>query len=377
MAVSQRLPDELRALLPERVDLGGGLLVALDADEWAPKAIAAVLSGRYEEREARLVADLVPQGASVVEAGTAIGFVAMCAARASGTGKVITYDGNPAMTAAATRSFAINGLSAEARTGVLFPRARASSTPPRLSFRVDRNFLVSGLGPASDAVDGAAAGDGRIDVPTVPLENVIAECGARILIVDIEGGERDLLIEADLAAIETLIVEVHPAVLGVDGCLDVVRSLVGRGFRIDVARYAGDVMAFRRGHDGAGADLATAALRAMDAPSAEARLRRLAAVCGRWPQCRHLAIRHSEALLAAERAEDALAEAERAGDGDDTVRDAVVAAVRALLRLSRPARALEKLAALHAHEPATAETLFLKGRCAIAGRDFKQAKADL
>lgn len=373
------LPAALAALVPARASLCG-LSIALDAEAWPATAVAAILSGRYEQSEARLVRSLVAQGAGVVEAGTAIGFVAMCAARAAGPGRVTTFDGNPTMTAMARANFAANGIAAEARNGVLHPRAHAAHSGAMREFHVAADFLVSSLEGTARPASGAPLTSVR--VPTWELEAVLSETGASTLVVDIEGGEADLLADADLDAIDTLILELHPAVIGSDACMALAQSLSRRGLVLDPRHFHGHVAAFRRGGDSPG-EACLELLSGYFSLEAEApgrpgeAIAGLAALSQAWPECPFLAVQLAARLLAADRDEEAAACARRAAALDGDMAEPKLMLARIDLRARKPQPADTAMCDLTASQPGLADAWYWRGRAAMALRHLPAARQHL
>jgi hypothetical protein len=73
-----------------------------------------------------------------------------------------------------------------------------------------------------------------VEIPISCLEDTIADHGATVLICDIEGGEVELLGNADLSGIRLIILEAHYAEAGEAATDDLVRRLIGSGFSLDL-----------------------------------------------------------------------------------------------------------------------------------------------
>jgi hypothetical protein len=117
------------------------------------------------------------------------------------------------------------------------------NTPPTMPFAVSRDFWASRLGATADDPDIVEV----VDIPTASLEDAIAAHRATFLICDIEGGEVELLLRADLSSIETIIIETHYWAAGKRAISDLVRKLISEGFDIDLDLSAYHVTCFRRG----------------------------------------------------------------------------------------------------------------------------------
>jgi protein-L-isoaspartate O-methyltransferase len=84
--------------------------VFADHDTYAPEIIAGLENGWYEGQERWLAKEILQPGDRVIEAGTAVGFVAMTAASIIGADNVLTFDANPEMVVDAQQNFHRNGL---------------------------------------------------------------------------------------------------------------------------------------------------------------------------------------------------------------------------------------------------------------------------
>jgi FkbM family methyltransferase len=217
--------------------------VFVDTARYSEGIIRSLSAQTYEGKERSLVGELLQPDDRVLEVGTALGVVTMTAARIVGPEAVLAYDANPQIVADARRNFAFNELDLiQSRVGVLYNRRRIANAPAEVEFSVSRDFGASRLvvGPnGSDII-------GTVRVPTVCLEEEIARHRATVLIVDIEGGEVDLLTGADLAGVRLLIMETHESAVGVEAINDMMRWLSAHGFSADVPRTGKGMAVFRR-----------------------------------------------------------------------------------------------------------------------------------
>ena len=223
------------------VEIGGFALFA-DTANYDPEIIAALENGGYEAPERGLLPHLLRPGQRVIEVGTAAGLVTLTAAAVVGASNVVTFEANPDILADARENFHRNDFGAiDARFGVL-QNIRAYRDHQTLDFGIARQFWSSRLGARAD--------DPRIvsfiKVPTFCLEREILAHAADVLICDIEGGEADLLAEADLPGITLILMETHYRYAGRARIDDMIRSLVMRGFAIDLSMSAHEMVVLRR-----------------------------------------------------------------------------------------------------------------------------------
>jgi FkbM family methyltransferase len=250
--VRQRLIADAAPEEQERLELPPGrngklielddFTVFADLDNYAPKIIATLESGWYEERERRLVREIMLPEDRVIEAGTAVGLVAMTAASIVGAANVLTFDANPEIVADARHNFHRNGLGEiKSRLGILKNRQSIQGENETVDFYIAKQFWASRL-HASEHDESISK---KVQVPVFCLEDEIEAHRANVLICDIEGGEVDLLMQSDLTGIRKIIIETHWWV-GERETDEMMSKLISDGFSIDLGLSAGDVKTLRR-----------------------------------------------------------------------------------------------------------------------------------
>ncbi len=75
----------------------------------------------------------------------------------------------------------------------------------------------------------------KVTVESVPINQVLAEDRATVLVMDVEGAEIDLLRAADLSGLREIIVELHPHIVGEEATRAMIDDICARGF-IDAGR---------------------------------------------------------------------------------------------------------------------------------------------
>ena len=233
------IPDGRRGHV---VDIGG-LAVFVDEENYHKKIIAALESGDYEATERRLVSQLVTHVDRVIDMGTAIGVVAMTAARIAGGDNVVTFEANPDIAKDARDNFRRNGLEGlRSRVGILRNRRTITDPNQTMTFYIDKEFWASRLN--------ASAADRNIvktvELPIFCLEDAIEEHRATVLICDIEGAEVELLNGADLSAIRAIILETHYWAVGEVATDEMVRQLIMSGFSIHLGLSETRALVLRR-----------------------------------------------------------------------------------------------------------------------------------
>jgi FkbM family methyltransferase len=241
-----RAEQERRKLPPGR---NGRLIevdeftVFVDYDNYAPEIVATLESGLYEGRERWLVKEVLERDDKVIEAGTAIGLVAMTAASIVGGANVATFDANPEIVADAQRNFNRNSLKAiKSNWGILKNRQSFLGKGETVDFYIAKHFWASRL----HATEDDASIVKKVLVPVFCLEEEIEVHRANVLICDIEGGEVDLLMHSDLRGIKKIIIETHYGWVGERETDEMMRKLVLDGFSIHLGLSGQQVFTLRR-----------------------------------------------------------------------------------------------------------------------------------
>ena len=200
--------------------------------------IEAKLARRtYEEREAAASRKLLHVGDAVLELGGGLGFISTYLRRMTKIGRLVTYEANPDLIPYIYNVHRINQANdIEVRHGIVL------SDPPgdTMPFYIREDFWESSLSES----DGAVAR--IVDVPTVSWRAVLDELKPSAAIVDIEGGELDLLEADTFGSIERLIVEAHPALYGVPGMKRLFDGLARHGFGYVPNASSGTVLGLER-----------------------------------------------------------------------------------------------------------------------------------
>jgi FkbM family methyltransferase len=217
--------------------------VRLDLSEpWVtPRLREAICDGSYEKPEAQIIEATLKPTDRVLEIGCGVGFIATLASRIVGDA-VRCYDANPAMVAATRRTLVRNGASAIVTAAVLKRRPTIETVP----FYVREDFWVSSLAPGEPAAE--------IRVAVRDLDQEINDHAATYLVIDIEGGETDLLTGAVPASVRGLCVECHPHLCDPADTAAMLASLASQNFALSLEHTNPPVHYFERPAPNAPAD---------------------------------------------------------------------------------------------------------------------------
>lgn len=244
-----------RRLLRPRVVRHAGVLLAI-GDHLSPAIVEWIYAGDYEKSELKAIRSSLEPSDVVLEVGAGLGFISMQCARAIGADRVHTFEANPALEPHIRRNYELNGLRPTLRVGLLGERAG------EVDFYVERDFWESSAtrkGPGSTP----------IKVPVLPVNDEVRRIDPTFLIMDIEGGEYDLLRALDgFGNIRKVAIELHEEAIGPEKVAFVRRRLEEAGFAVDGRLSRGQQLFARKAASPAPAAAGTAAARsAMMAPA--------------------------------------------------------------------------------------------------------------
>lgn len=212
-------------------DAGGGVLVRLQPSLTWPARLA-IVNGNYERPELLAVDAELEQDDVVMELGTGIGFIAAYCAKKIGSDRVHTYEANPDLKEAIQEICAINGVSPHLNFCVL------GSDRGTANFYVERNF-------SSSSVYSRSRKSRRISVPARSAREEMDKVRPTFLILDIEGGEYDLLRQIDLRGIKKSF-ELHEHIIGGEKACEILELLANSGFVEQGDRMSKRARFFRR-----------------------------------------------------------------------------------------------------------------------------------
>jgi FkbM family methyltransferase len=186
----------------------------------------------YETAEVYLVRELVRPGNTVLDLGSGLGLTSIAAAKASGSGRVVGYEANPAMAPLAEKNVRRNGVHVEIRNKAI------AKEKGDLEFHVRRSFTASSHFPTK--------GSKRILIEADAFQDVIDEIQPDVIVCDIEGIEKEVFAGANLSSVHRLVMEVHPQLIGLLGVLKCVQDLAASGFSLVESLSLGQVLVFDR-----------------------------------------------------------------------------------------------------------------------------------
>ena len=193
-----------------------------------------LLAGDYETLERAALQQHLDPALDVIELGASIGVIScLTNRRLQEPARHVVVEANPTIVPRIEANRTLNG----SRFRIL--NAALAYGCATVEFPIDENSLLSSLGRSSSRT---------AVVPAISLERIREEAGLDrfTLLCDIEGSEVELIeSEAGCVAkhVDTMIIELHPAIRGNRPMDDLICSLLQLGFRI--AHSERDVYVFK------------------------------------------------------------------------------------------------------------------------------------
>lgn len=212
-------------------------------DVISPRMEQVIRKGRYEASEVRMLRKILRPRDRVLELGAGLGVVSTAAAMVTGPERVVVVEANPNLIPIISETHALNGV-----TGVRVMNGVGVGVPSTneesMTFYLRKDFWASSLEAPHE---GESEHVTSVSVPKIDLNVVLKEHRPSVFVLDIEGGELDLLPSLDLSSCRSVVIELHPKVYQLDGiarCFDALRT---KGFAYDAKQSrGGTVVVFSR-----------------------------------------------------------------------------------------------------------------------------------
>src|SRR5438093_7644969 len=164
----------------------------------SPQVERTVSRGRYEQDEFRLIERLVCAGEVVVEVGAGLGLVSAYCAKRLGSSRVFAYEANPDLEACIRETYALN----EVQPTLEMCAVGADAGKVTL-FRSEDLWASSVLRPSGKVRP--------VEVPVKALSVVVQIARATLIIVDVDGAERQVYDGSNSLSTQRTLVVVRPA----------------------------------------------------------------------------------------------------------------------------------------------------------------------
>lgn len=212
---AQRLRRQLAAYARHTVSIGD-ICVQL-SPQLGGRVVAYILSGDYEAPERRILEHALDDQDIVLELGSGIGYLSAFCAKRIGGERVFTFEANPALEPIIRRNYQLNAVRPSLEICMLGESAGETE------FFVTRNFWSSSTIRAKGPTK-------TVRVRIQPFNDAFARIRPTVLVIDIEGGEQELVRHMRLDGVRTICIELHPRVIGEAGTSEVIGRFLDAGF---------------------------------------------------------------------------------------------------------------------------------------------------
>lgn len=215
-----------------------GIALNIPGRHLTPPLREALETGRYEQSEAAALERHLRDGDRFLDLGAGAGYLVALAALRLGVEAVAGVEGDPEMAEVARRTVnRATGADATVEAGAVVPSGFSGS---EVDFIRRGGFWASSL-PVADE-----AGQARLTVAALPLEELLARHRPSVLCVDIEGGEAELFDYPLPTHVRLVILELHPKRYGASGVRRIFDGLSASGMAYCPAGSRGATVVFER-----------------------------------------------------------------------------------------------------------------------------------
>lgn len=208
-----------------------GVYLFIDREVMSNSVIAALIRRTYELPEYKTVRNNLDLQDVVLELGSGLGYITMQCAKIVGDDKVFPFEASPVVSDIARKNFLLNGMN------ITLNQKMLGKTDGIQKFNLSKNFESS----SSHTREGQLE---TIDVESIEVNRAIREIRPSFLIMDIEGGESDLLPLIEFGSIQKLSIEFHPHIIGDNEVSRLIEIILSNGFFIGLTSCSKKVLYF-------------------------------------------------------------------------------------------------------------------------------------
>lgn len=217
--IQKKLLVQYRMLIqPSLVEVEG---IKLKIDDYFSQAIKQnIYFGYYENYELSIVKSQLSPYDVVMEVGAGIGFISTYCAQKIGSEKVFSYEANPDLKKHICNTYKLNNVSPTLEICLV------GNHKEELTFYIEKNFWSSSITPWNKDAK-------PVTVTAKSFNEEVRRHNPTFLIIDIEGGEVELIKNADFYNVTKIMLELHTKLIGVEKAEFVKSRLRKAGFQIN------------------------------------------------------------------------------------------------------------------------------------------------
>lgn len=182
-----------------------------------------ITKGGYEEEERRLCVKYFTKEDRVMEFGSSIGYLSLYCKKIIGIQQILCVEPNPAALRELKRNFELNGEALNVLPVCLAAR------DADITFHANDDLWESSFLPKGESKQ-----INSISVRGARLQSILNETGFNptAMILDIEGGESVVDFKEVSKSVNKIVMELHPAQIGVPDTYRVLNDLMNLGFQV-------------------------------------------------------------------------------------------------------------------------------------------------
>ena len=212
-----------------------GIYLSVDAEQISSNVKKTLFRDQYEHLEFAILNATLKPSDVVMEVGAGLGFISIFAAKIAGSANVFTYEANPSLLPLIEKNYKLNKVN---------PTISNCALTNTTETGVRKFYLVEDFWGSSTFKRNASTTE--IEVPALPFKKELARINASFLMVDIEGGEKELFEDVSLDGVRCALIEMHPDLIGEDGVLKITANLSSQGLIRNEKISIGNVYFYER-----------------------------------------------------------------------------------------------------------------------------------
>jgi FkbM family methyltransferase len=211
-------------LQPTTITLNG---VEIEVDRgFSPAMKSVIYRERYESVEARCISFALEEHDVVLEVGAGIGYISALCAKIIGSESVFAYEANPELLPRIMRTYKRNDVNPSIINAALGSKA------DEILLHVGKDFVGSSVIKRENH-------ETTISVPCLNVNRELSRVKPTFLIIDIEGGELDLVQAIDYFGVDKILIELHERIISKSATDRVRAHLTRSGFTVN-PKYSQD-----------------------------------------------------------------------------------------------------------------------------------------
>lgn len=203
----------------QRLELNG-LELIFDDQMLSPRILRVLCTGGYEHLEVGILKRKVHKDDRILELGGGIGYLGLTVKKMFPDISYVSFEANPYLVEMTQRNQELNNCRYLVKNQIVGVGGRERP------FFIDIDFWVSSLASTRNTVE-------TVHVEEISVQDALGINTPNFLIMDIEGGETELVPIIDFSGIDKFLLELHPGAISDKEYTDILRVIMERGLIMD------------------------------------------------------------------------------------------------------------------------------------------------